>query len=155
MQKLHLPEYHFRWKKGSGKTFIFDEFRKKWVVLSPEEWVRQNFLKFFTTERGFPGTLMTVEKKVLVNGLIQRFDLLVHDRKGNPLLVAEFKSPGTVLNQLTIEQVLRYNSVLKAPFFLISNGISHFVCRVDFKDYKTEYLAEIPRYEELIPMDES
>ncbi len=82
MQKLQLPEYAFRMKEKAGKKLIFDEFRHRWVVLSPEEWVRQHFLKYLTSEKHFPGSLLAIEKKVLINGLYQRFDLLVYDRAG-------------------------------------------------------------------------
>lgn len=94
--------------------------------------------------------MMAVEKKVIINGLSQRFDLLVYDRKGNPLMIGEFKSPDVPIDQLAFDQASRYNSVLKAPFFLISNGMVHFVCRLDFENRTTRYLTEIPDYPELL-----
>jgi hypothetical protein len=117
--------------------------------LTPEEWVRQHYLKFLVAEKRFPKLLLAVEKKVLVNGLPQRFDLLVFDRKGNPLLVAEFKSPSVVITQSVFDQAGRYNGILRAPYLLVSNGMHHFICRIDFKSNITEYLPEIPDYEHL------
>lgn len=93
---------------------------------------------------------MAIEKKVMINGLSQRFDLLVYDRKGNPLLIAEFKSPDVQVNQMTFDQASRYNSVLRAPFFLISNGMIHFMSKLNFENRTTRYLAEIPVYDDLV-----
>jgi len=146
MQKLNLPEFHFRLRERQGALFVFDEFRSKWVVLTPEEWVRQNFLKYLSDYKGFPKTLMSVEKKVDINGLSQRFDLLIFDRKGQPLLMAEFKAPGVAVNQDAFDQVLRYNGSLMAPYVLISNGLAHFISRIDFDSGSAEYLKDIPDF---------
>lgn len=150
MQKLNLPGYHFRTLQKHQKELIFDEFRRRWVTLTPEEWVRQNFLKFLKEDKGFPKTLMTVEKKVDINGLQQRFDLLVYNRKGNPLMVAEFKAPDIAINQAVFDQAIRYNNSLKAPYILVSNGMVHFVCQIDFKGGRAEYLKEIPEFNSLL-----
>lgn len=149
MQKLQLPEYPFRIKEENGVKLIFDRFRKRWVRLSPEEEVRQRFLSYLESEKGFPAALMAVEKKVDVHGQPQRFDLLVYDRKGMPLLVAEFKAPGVAITQDAFDQALRYNSVLKAPFFLVSNGLTHFICRIDFEAHSAGYLDYIPDFPEI------
>jgi hypothetical protein len=150
MQKLKLPSYSFRIEEKNGKQFIFDDIRRKWLTLTPEEWVRQHFIHFLVEEKMFPKSLMAIEKKVLINGLSQRFDLLVYDRKGNPLLIAEFKSPDVPIDQTTFNQASRYNNVLMAPYFLISNGIVHFVCKLDFENRTTRYLDEIPTFSELV-----
>jgi hypothetical protein len=150
MQKLKLPSYSFRIEEKNGKQLIFDDLRRKWLTLTPEEWVRQHFIQFLIMEKMFPASLMAIEKKVMINGLSQRFDLLVYDRKGNPLMIAEFKSPDIPIDQTTFDQASRYNSVLTAPYFLISNGMVHFVCKLDFKNRTTHYLGVIPTYAELI-----
>lgn len=147
MQKLNLPEFSFRTRNIHGVVTIFDRFRRKWVSLTPEEWVRQNFLQYLSDYKGFPSALMAVEKKVDINGLPQRFDLLVYDRSGRPLLLAEFKSPAVAIDQQTFNQVIRYNSFLKAPFVLVSNGISHFISQINFSAGSYEYLTEIPDFE--------
>jgi hypothetical protein len=149
MQKLKLPAYTFSIGEKNGRSLIFDEIRRKWIILTPEEWVRQHFLKFLVSEKQFPASLMAIEKKVLINGLSQRFDLLVHDRQGKPLLIAEFKAPEVEINQIVFDQAFRYNSALMAPYYLISNGMIHFVCKVDFENNKTEYLSEIPGYHQI------
>jgi hypothetical protein len=149
MQKLQLPEYTFRTTEREGRRFIFDSFRQRWVRLTPEEEVRQRFVRFLQTEKGVPATLMAVEKKVEVNGLPQRFDLLIYDRKGAPLVVAEFKAPGVAITQEVFDQALRYNSVLKAPYFMVSNGMSHFSCRIDFASHRASYLDHIPDFREM------
>lgn len=150
MQKLNLPEYHFRTLQKQMKELIFDEFRCRWVVLTPEEWVRQNFLKYLLDVKGFPKSLMAVEKVVEINGLQQRFDLLVYDRKGKPLLVAEFKAPEVTINQAVFDQVIRYNNSLMAPYILVSNGKVHFVFQIDFIYGRAEYLSEIPEFNSLM-----
>jgi hypothetical protein len=150
MQNLKLPSYSFRIEEKNGKQLIFDELRRKWLTLTPEEWVRQHFVRFLEKEKLFPKSLMALEKKVMINGLSQRFDLLVYDRKGNPLLIAEFKSPDVQIDQNTFDQASRYNSVLHAPYFLISNGMVHFVCKLEFSNRTTRYLLEIPAFEELV-----
>ncbi len=149
MQKLRLPEYGFRFREKKERILIYDEFRHRWVVLTPEEWVRQHYLKFLVAEKRFPNQLLAVEKKVMINGLPQRFDLLAYDRKGNPLLVAEFKSPSVEITQSVFDQAGRYNGILRAPYLLVSNGLHHFICRIDFTTQSTEYLPEIPGYEHL------
>jgi hypothetical protein len=150
MQKLKLPSYSFRIVEKNNRYEIFDENRRKWIRLTPEEWVRQHFIHFLVKEKMFPKSLMAIEKKVVINGLSQRFDLLVYDRKGNPLLIAEFKSPDVPINQLTFDQASRYNAVLRAPYFLISNGMDHFVCKLDFENRTARYLEEIPIFTELV-----
>ena len=145
--ELNLPRYRFRFRDAEGKTKIFDEIRNKYFIVSPEEWVRQNFIRYLIQEKKYPKTLMAVEKKVMVNGLSQRFDLLVYDRKGNPYLVAEFKSPGVKITQDTFSQAVRYNSNLKVPLILVSNGLDHFICRIDYSLQTVSYLKEIPDFE--------
>jgi hypothetical protein len=146
MQKLQLPAYSFRIVEKKQKLLIYDEFRRRWIVLTPEEWVRQNFMKYLASEKHFPPALMAVEKKVNINGLAQRFDLLVYDRKGNPLLVGEFKAPGVEISQLAFDQAIRYNAVILAPYFLVSNGLNHFICHVNYEEKRSAYIREVPDF---------
>ncbi len=146
MQKLQLPDYGFRTRQGRGKQWIFDEFRRKWVVLTPEEWVRQHFLKYLVAVKKVPPALMAVEKQLSVNNLSQRFDLLVYDRQGNPWMIGEFKAPEVAINQGVFDQAVRYNAVVKAPYFVISNGLSHYVCRIDFVTRRVDYLEAVPEF---------
>lgn len=148
MQKLNLPEYDFRIKTDGDKPFIFDGIRKKFVVLTPEEWVRQHFIEYLKKEKNYPETLMAVEKQIAVNGLQRRFDLLVYTRNGQPLLIAEFKAPEIKITQETFDQVVRYNMALRVEKVIVSNGLQHFACEIDYTKNSFSYLPEIPAFPE-------
>ena len=146
MQKLNLPEYSFRIKTTEGKTFIFDSLRKKFVRLTPEEWVRQNFVQFLITEKKYSVSLIAVETLVKVNNNPQRADLIIFDRSGTPLLVAEFKAPEVRIDQKAFDQIVRYNMQLKVPFLIVSNGLQHFCCKINYEDNSYEFLPEVPEF---------
>ncbi len=146
MQKLNLPEYSFRFKTTDGKDYIFDSLRKKFVRLTPEEWVRQNFVQFLVTEKKYSLGLITVEALVKVNNNPQRADLVVFDRSGLPALAAEFKAPGVKISQQTFDQIVRYNMQLKVKFLIVSNGMDHFCCSIDYTENTYAYLPEIPDF---------
>ena len=150
MQKLNLPEYSFRIKTTEGKSFIFDSLRKKFVRLTPEEWVRQNFVQFLITEKKYSVSLIAVEAGVKVNNNPQRADLVIYNRSGNPLLVAEFKAPEVKINQQTFDQIVRYNMQLRVPFLIVSNGLQHFCCQINYADNSYVFLPEIPEFAEII-----
>ncbi len=153
MQKLNLPEYNFRIITENGKQFIFDSIRKKYVVLTPEEWVRQNFIQFMVKEKKYPGSLMAVEKQIIINQNQRRFDLLIYLRNGQPHLIAEFKSPGVKITQETFDQAVRYNMVLKVERVVVSNGMQHFACEIDYIKNSYSYLTEIPEFCERCRID--
>lgn len=148
MQKLNFPEYNFRIKSEGEKTQIFDGIRKKFVVLTPEEWVRQNFIEYLKREKNYPETLMAVEKQIAVNGMQRRFDLLVYTRNGQPLLIAEFKAPEIKITQEVFDQVVRYNMALRVEKVIVSNGLQHFACEIDYVNNSFSYLPEIPAFPE-------
>jgi len=148
MQALNLPEYNFRIKTDGDKPLIFDGIRKKFVVLTPEEWVRQHFIEYLKKEKNYPETLMAVEKQIAVNGLQRRFDLLVYTRNGQPLLIAEFKAPEIKITQETFDQVVRYNMALRVEKVIVSNGLQHFACEIDYTKNSFSYLPEIPAFPE-------
>lgn len=148
MQRLNLPEYDFRMGSEGDKTLIFDEIRKKFVVLTPEEWVRQNFIRFLVREKNYPVSLMSVEKQLSGSLVSRRFDLLVYRRNGHPFMIAEFKAPGVKISQETFDQVVRYNMSLKVEYILVSNGLQHFVGQVDYAVNRFFYLQEIPFFPE-------
>lgn len=150
MQKLNLPEYSFRIKTSEGKTFLFDSLRKKYVRLTPEEWVRQNFVQFLIVEKKYSVSLIAVEAGVKVNNNPQRADLVVFDRTGSPILVAEFKAPEIKISQEAFDQIVRYNMQLRVKFLIVSNGLDHFCCRINYADNSYAYLAEIPGFSELL-----
>jgi len=151
MQKLNLPEYSFRIKTTEGKSFIFDSLRKKYVRLTPEEWVRQNFVQFLIAEKNYSVSLMAVEAGVKVNNNPQRADLVIFNRSGNPLLIAEFKAPEVKINQQTFDQIVRYNMQLRVLFLIVSNGLEHYCCRINYDDNSYAFLPEIPDFAEVLP----
>ena len=153
MEKLNLPGYAFRTKIEQGKKLIFDPIRKKFVVLTPEEWVRQNFIQYLIKEKKYPESLMAVEKQIKVNGKQFRFDLLIYLRNGQPLLVAEFKAPKVKISQDAFDQVVRYNMVLRVERVVVSNGLQHFACEVDYVKNSFSYLQEIPEFCERCRVD--
>lgn len=146
MYKLNLPEYDFRTKTENTKTLIFDSIRKKFVVLTPEEWVRQNFIQYLIQERNYPQNLMAVEKQIKVNQQQRRFDLLIYQRNGNPHLIAEFKAPNVKITQSAFDQVVRYNMALRVERVVVSNGMQHFACEIDYEKNSYSFLKEIPSF---------
>ncbi|OFX63741.1 MAG: restriction endonuclease subunit R [Bacteroidetes bacterium GWB2_41_8] len=150
MQKLNLPEYSFRIKVAEGKSSIFDSLRKKFVRLTPEEWVRQNFIQFLIVEKKFPVSLIAVEAGVKVNNNPQRADMIVFDRSGIPALVAEFKAPEVKISQQTFDQIVRYNMQLKVKFLIVSNGLDHFCCSINYADNSYAFIPEIPEFTSIL-----
>jgi type I site-specific restriction-modification system R (restriction) subunit len=146
MQTLNLPSYEFRIKKEEGKSYIFDGVRKRYVLLTPEEWVRQHFIRYLVHEKKYPESLMAVEKQIILNGKQFRFDLLVYRRNGEPLLIAEFKAPGVKISQDTFDQVVRYNMALKVERVVVSNGMQHYVCEIDYEVNSYKFLKEVPAF---------
>lgn len=124
--------------------------RKKYVVLTPEEWVRQHLLHFLVNERKFPQSLLSVEKKVVVNRLYRRTDIVVYSNELQPLLIAECKAPSVKISQMVFDQAARYNMTLGVSYFLLSNGMETFCCRVDHQRHTYDFLEQVPFYEELL-----
>lgn len=151
MQKLNLPEYSFRIKTTEGKPYIFDTLRKKYVRLTPEEWVRQNFVQFLIIGKKYSSSLITVEAGVKVNNNPQRADLVVFDRLGNAIMVAEFKSPDVKISQQTFDQIVRYNMQLKVKFLIVSNGLEHYCCQINYAGNTYAFLPEIPDFADVLP----
>jgi type I site-specific restriction endonuclease len=150
MEALNLPTYFFKIKEVNGKKYIFDEVRRRFVALNPEEWVRQHMIKFLNLDRNYPLSLFAIEKKHLHNRMARRCDFVVYSREGNPLMVVECKAPGVEIGQQAFDQANRYNQVYKAPFLLITNGKKHFCCRINMQKQGFEFLQEIPPFETLI-----
>lgn len=151
MQKLNLPEYPLQIKKmAKNKDYVFDILRKKHVVLTPEEWVRQNLLHFLIYERHFPVALFSIETGLKVNRVIKRYDFLVYNRSAQPLMLCECKAPEVKVAQKTFDQVIAYNQSINAGYILVSNGINHFCCKLDRDQHKFIFLQEIPDYEHIV-----
>lgn len=148
MEKLNLPQYPIKIKKEEGKDFIFDSIRKKYLVLTPEEWVRQNFVQYLIHDKKYPASLIAIEKGLKLNELQKRADALFY-KDSIPYVLIEFKAPNVKITQETFEQIARYNMVFKVPYLIVSNGINHYCCKVDFTANSFEFLKEIPKYDEL------
>ncbi len=149
--RLAFPEYEFRLKKSDEKAFIFDDIRKKWVVCTPEEWVRQNLIKFLIIDLNFPINYIAVEKGLKIAGREFRFDALVYDREFKPLVVVECKAPEIALDQDVFDQVLHYNYEINAPFFLITNGFGFIMGKIS-SEKGVEFLEKPPMFDDLIVM---
>ena len=150
MWQLNLPEYIFRIKKQTDKLLIFDSQRKRYVSLTPEEWVRQNFIRFLVEDKGYPAALLAIEKQLNMNGMKKRCDAILFDKDAKPIMIIELKAPNVPISQSTFDQVAVYNAKLKVDFFMISNGMEHFCCRVNTKTVRYEYFPEIPDYKSLM-----
>lgn len=150
MQDLNLPSYDFRLKQEDGQNRIFDEVRKKYVALTPEEWVRQNFVRFIINEKSVPAGLIIMEKKLVMNTMTRRPDVLIHDRKGNAVMIIECKAPEIKISQDTFDQIARYNSVVRVPYLVVTNGLQHYCCEMDYQHNTYRFLDDVPDYEELI-----
>ena len=146
MLELSFPKYEFTLKKNDEKRFIFDEIRKKYIELTPEEWVRQNCIKFLIKEKKFKKHLISIEKKITLNKLIKRFDIIAHDNYGKPNLLVECKAPNIIINQKSFDQIITYNKVIDAKYLMLTNGIIHYYCRINKIDGKIDFLKEIPNY---------
>lgn len=147
---LNFPvSYVFNIQTIDGKKVVLDSLRRKYVRLTPEEWVRQNFVQYLIQELGFPKGRTAIETGFLFQGMQCRADVLVHDGQGNPLLMAECKAPGVKIDQSTFDQIGRYNTAVKASCLVVTNGISHYCCVVDRKEKTTRFLNELPLYNQL------
>lgn len=124
---LKYPPFDVRLKKQQGQNYIFDFVRRRWLVLTPEEWVRQHVLNYLVAEKQFPVSMLSVEKELMLNDLKKRYDVVVYDRQLNPLLIVECKAPYIALDRQVISQALHYNLIIKAPLLMISNGVSDLV----------------------------
>lgn len=146
MIKLNLPNYKFKLKSSENKTLIFDNFRKKYFVLTPEEWVRQHFVQFLIDEKKYPVSLIAIEKQLTINNRKKRTDILVFNTDGNPDIIVECKAPQIKITQATFDQIARYNLKLKANYLIVTNGLDHFYCKMDFEKETYIFLKEIPTY---------
>jgi len=149
MSQLNLPEYNFRIKKQNEKLLIFDTQRKRYVALTPEEWVRQHFIRFLIEVKGYPAALLAIEKQLNMNGMKKRCDAILYDSDANPILIIELKAPNVPISQATFDQVAVYNAKLKVDFFMISNGIEHFCCKVNVETARYEFFSEIPNFSQI------
>lgn len=146
---LNLPACEFRLREAGGKVEIYDPFRRRYVRLTPEEWVRQHFVQFLVREQGVPAALVAVEAAFTYQDMPRRADLIIHNRQGRPLLMVECKAPDVTIQQRVFDQVARYNKVVQARYLVVTNGLVHYACRLDLDRHTYAFLDALPRYEEL------
>jgi hypothetical protein len=146
MQQLNFPAYEFKVKTEKQKTQIFDLVRKKYVTLTPEEWVRQHIIMFLVTEKKFPASLIAVEVSLNRGSKKQRGDIVIYTNDGKPRMIIECKAPEVKITQDVFFQIARYNAPLKMNYLVVSNGINHFCCKMDYKNGEHTFLKEIPFY---------
>ena len=145
---LALPAFDIQLRRESdGVTRLYDPLRRKWLVATPEEWVRQHFVNYLVSHLGFPASFIANETGIKFNGMQLRCDTVIYNRNLRPLCIVEYKRPAVAVTPAVFDQIARYNSVLEAPFLIVSNGMSHYCCC--FRDGGYEFLHSIPSYEEM------
>ena len=150
MVELNLPEFEYKVKKREdGSWAIWDRLRERWVALTPEEWVRQHFVEWLITEKEFPAALMGNEMSLTQNGISRRCDTVVGNRSGQPLVIVEYKAPSINITQKVFDQIVRYNMVLHARYLMVSNGLEHYCCQIDYEAGSYRFLEDIPHYQDL------
>lgn len=146
MQKLNFPNYSFRFKNRENKIAAFDEIRKKFVILTPEEWVRLHCVQFLMKEKSFPRSYINVEKQLILGKRLKRYDIVAYKPSGEIHLIVECKAPEINITQETFDQVARYNMGLKATYLMVTNGLDHFFCQLDYENEKYRFLQDIPHF---------
>lgn len=150
MQPLNLPTYHIKTRNIGGHTEVFDFLRSRYVRLTPEEWVRQHFTHFLVEQKGYPTALLANEVTINVGGVARRCDsVLYHPMGGRPRLIVEYKAPHVAVTQSVFQQIYSYNSVLRADYLIVSNGLTHYCCLVDYLKCSVTFLQDIPSYTQL------
>jgi len=146
MQKLNFPAYNFRFKSSENKVAIFDRIRKKFIVLTPEEWVRQHTVQYLIEEKNYPESLINVEKLIKVHNTRKRYDIIIFNTDGSIFLIIECKSHSVKITQDVFDQIARYNLALNATYLMITNGLDHYYCQMDYHHKKYTFLQDIPDY---------
>jgi len=146
LQELNFPEFSFRFKNSENKVSIFDCIRKKFVILQPEEWVRQHCVLYLMEVKKYPISLINVEKELTINDLKKRYDIVIFNPDGSILLIVECKAPKININQTTFDQIARYNTALNSTYLMVTNGINHYYCQMDFENERYQFLKDIPEY---------
>lgn len=147
---LDLPDHGVKTNHTTQGAKVFDPVRRRWVALTPEEWVRQHFINHLVHDLGCPASLLGVEQALSLNGLAKRADIVVHGPDGAPVLLVECKAPGVRIGQGVFEQAARYNSVFKVPYLIVTNGLKHYACAVDHDTGEVRFLGALPGYAEMI-----
>ena len=146
MEKLNFPAFNLLVKSKENKTFIFDSIRKKWLVLSPEEWVRQHCIHYLIDYKSYPLSYIQVEKKLKLNRIERRYDIIVFNKDGSINLLVECKRPNVPITQKTFDQIAQYNLTLSSDYLMITNGLNHYYCQIDLVQKKYIFLKDLPSF---------
>ena len=146
---LQLPPYPFKITDQNGQLILFDMIRKKNIVITPEEWVRQHFVQYLINQKHYPKTLIRLEGGHKLNGMAKRSDIVVYNSAGEKVLLVECKAPSVTIDQKTFDQVARYNMVHKVNLMAVSNGLDHYYCRIDFENHGYQFIEELPDYKDI------
>ena len=149
MKQLQFPSYSFRFKNSENKVAIFDEIRKKFIIITPEEWVRQHVVQFLLQDKKYPKSHINVEKLLKINDLIKRYDVVVYNPDGSIFILVECKAPEIKISQHTFDQIARYNMTLNADYLMVTNGLNNYFCKMDYEKEKYDFLPELPEYQSL------
>ena len=151
MIELSLPPYLYKLKQLADKSIaIWDNTRRRYVALTPEEWVRQHFVAFLINHRNTPAGRIGNEISLTLNNRARRCDTIVYDEQGNPLILIEYKAPHVSITQSVFDQIVRYNMVYRVPYIMVSNGISHYCCHIDYGSHQCVFLENIPFYQDMV-----
>lgn len=150
MSSLNLPSYPIKLNENNGVRSIYDPLRKKYIVLTPEEWVRQHFINFLSQHKSYPIELMANEVLLRLNSTSKRCDTVVYDKYLTPIAIIEYKAPHIKITQEVFEQIYRYNIVLRVKYLIVSNGMQHFCCKIDYKQNASTFLPDIPSYQDML-----
>lgn len=150
MFSLNLPQIKANIRQEKGKNLIFDPIRRRFVALTPEEWVRQNFTSFLINYCSFPASLMGNEISITLNGMTRRCDTVVYSRNLRPLVIVEYKAPTVPITHKTLTQACTYNLVLRVPYIMMSNGLTHYCCHIDYASNTYTYLRDVPSYSDIL-----
>lgn len=146
MQQLNLPSYSFSIKTIKDKPYIFDTQRRRYVSLTPEEWVRQHFIQFLIQDKNYPSAYLAIEKELKMNGMRKRCDAILYNERAEPIIIIEIKAAHVPITQATFDQVAVYNTSLQVVYLMVSNGLQHYCCKIDSKNAQYLFLPEIPSY---------
>jgi hypothetical protein len=151
LQPLQLPPYPFKIVEENGKLSLFDDIRKKYIQITPEEWVRQHFVQYLINQKGYPKTLIKLEGGLKLHGKARRTDIVVFNSAGERILLIECKAPAISISQKVFDQAARYNMVHKVSVLAVTNGLNHYYCRIDFEQQSYQFIEELPEYRQLCP----
>lgn len=150
MRELNLPLARLKIIEKDNRGFVFDSIRKKYILLTEEEWVRQHFIHYLCNEKGFPASLIAVEKALKVNNLLKRADIVVYDKMGKPKIIVECKAPEIKIDQQVFDQAARYNMTLQVDYLIVTNGVEHYCCKINYNDHSYNFLEDIPNFNQIV-----